>query len=53
VVFYILNKDWFFGIRFALLIVAWDVYRIPVAFRIILPKSHPGYRKENTLVLYS
>ena len=43
------HKAWFFGIRFALLIVAWDVYRIPVAFRIILPKTHPEYRKENTL----
>ena len=43
------HKDWFFGIRFALLIVAWDVYRIPVSFRIILPKMHPEYRKENTL----
>ncbi len=40
---------WFFGIRFALLIVAWDVYRIPVAFRIILPKTHPDYRTENAL----
>jgi hypothetical protein len=29
--------------------VAWDVYRIPVSFRIILPKTHPNYRKENTL----
>ena len=43
------HKDWFFGIRFALLIVAWDVYRLPVAFRIILPKTHPDYRKENAL----
>ena len=43
------HKDWFFGIRFALLIVAWDVYRIPVAFRIMLPKAHPDYRKENAL----
>jgi len=43
------HKDWFFGIRFALLIVAWDVYRIPVSFRIILPKTHREYRKENTL----
>jgi len=43
------HKDWFFGIRFALLIVAWDVYRLPVDFRIILPKAHPEYRKENTL----
>jgi hypothetical protein len=43
------HNDWFFGIRFALLIVAWDVYRIPVSFRIILPKTHLNYRKENTL----
>jgi hypothetical protein len=40
---------WFFGIRFSLLIVAWDVYRIPVAFRIILPKTHPDYRTEYAL----
>jgi hypothetical protein len=43
------HKDWFCGSRFALLIVAWDVYRIPVSFRLILPKAHPEYRKENTL----
>jgi hypothetical protein len=43
------HHPWFFGIRFALLMVAWDVYRIPVAFRIILPKTHPGYRTENAL----
>ena len=43
------HHPWFFGIRFALLIVAWDVYRIPVAFRIILPKTHPQYRTENAL----
>jgi len=43
------HKDWFFGIQFALLIVAWDVYRIPVSCRIILPKTPPEYRKENTL----
>jgi hypothetical protein len=42
-------NEWFFGIRFALLVVAWDVYRIPVSFRIILPKTHPNSRKENTL----
>lgn len=43
------SHPWFFGIRFVLLIVAWDVYRIPVAFRIILPKTHPDYRTENAL----
>jgi hypothetical protein len=34
---------------FALLIVARDVYRIPVSFRLILPKTPPQYRKENAL----
>jgi hypothetical protein len=43
------HHAWFFGIRFTLLIVAWDVYRLPVAFRIILPKTHPAYRTENAL----
>ncbi len=40
---------WFFGLRFVLLIAAWDGYRIPVGFRIILPKRHQGYQNENAL----
>ena len=43
------HHPWFFGIRFGLLMAQWDVYRIPVAFRLILPKTHPNYRNENTL----
>jgi hypothetical protein len=43
------HHPWFFGIRFALLIVSWDVLRFPVAFRLIRPKSHPQYRTENEL----
>ena len=43
------HDPWFFGIRFALLIVSWDVFRLPVAFRLIRPKSHPKYRTENEL----
>src|SRR2546425_4693598 len=43
------HHPWFFGIRFALLIANWDVYRLPVAFRLIRPKSHPEYRTENAL----
>jgi hypothetical protein len=35
------HHPWFFGIRFVLLIVNWDVFRFPVAFRLIRPKSHP------------
>jgi transposase len=40
---------WFFGIRFVIIAVCWDVYRIPYSFRIILPKKHDEYKKENTL----
>jgi hypothetical protein len=43
------HHPWFFGIRFALLVVAWDVYRLPAAFRLILPKRHPEYRTEHAL----
>jgi hypothetical protein len=40
---------YFFGIKFVLLMVQWDVYRIPVDFRIVLPKEHPDYKTENEL----
>lgn len=40
---------WFFGFKFIILIVAWDQYRTPINFRIVLPKSHKNYRKENLL----
>ena len=43
------HQPGFFGIRFALLIAHWDVYRLPGAFRLIRPKSHPEYRTENAL----
>lgn len=43
------QKPWFLGIRFVLLIVCWDVYRIPVNFRIIVPKKHVDYTNENAL----
>jgi len=42
-------QPWFFGMRFVLLIANWDVYRLPVAFRLIRPKSHPAYQPENAL----
>ena len=29
---------------------AWDGYRLPVGFRLILPKRHTGYRSENALL---
>jgi Transposase DDE domain len=43
------HQPWFFGIRFALLIATWDVYRLPVAFRLIRVKTHPAYQTENAL----
>jgi len=43
------HHPWFFGLRFALLMAAWDGYRVPVGFRLILPKRHGGYRSENAL----
>jgi Transposase DDE domain len=35
--------------RFVLLSAAWDGYRVPGGFRLILPKRHAGYRSENRL----
>ena len=43
------QHPWFFGLRFVLLLAAWDGYRVPVSFRLILPKRHAHYRSENTL----
>jgi len=43
------HHPWFFGIRFVVLMAQWDVYRIPVDFRLIRPKTHPDYHNENTL----
>ena len=44
------HHPWFFGLRFALLMAAWDGYRIPVDFRLMLPKRHADYRSENALL---
>ena len=43
------HHPWFFGLRFGLLMAAWDSYRVPVDFRLILPKGHAKYRSENAL----
>src|SRR5207245_9354503 len=40
------QHPWFFGLRFVLLMAAWDGYRVPVGFRLILPKRHPAYPTE-------
>lgn len=38
-----------FGLQMVILIAQWDVYRVPVAFRLIKPKGRPGYKSENAL----
>jgi len=43
------HEPFFFGIRFVVLMVQWDVYRIPVDFAIVLPKGDPDYKTENQL----
>jgi hypothetical protein len=43
------HHPWFFGLRFVLLMAAWDDYRLPVGFRLILPKRPVGYRSDNVL----
>jgi hypothetical protein len=44
------HHPWFFGLRFVLLMAAWDGYRVPAGFRLILPKRHANYRSENALL---
>jgi len=43
------DHPWFFGMRFALLMANWDGYRLPGAFRLIRPQSHPEDRTEHAL----
>ena len=43
------HEAFFFGIKFVVLMVQWDVYRIPVDFSVVLPKGHSAYRNENQL----
>jgi hypothetical protein len=43
-------QPWFVGVHLALLIVPWDVYRFPVAFRLMRRTTHPEYRTEKTLL---
>jgi hypothetical protein len=43
------HHPWFCGLRFVRLMAAGDGYRLPVGFRLILPKHHAGYRSEHAL----
>lgn len=38
-----------FGLHVVILIAQWDVYRVPLAFRLIKPKGSQGYQSENAL----
>jgi hypothetical protein len=38
-----------FGLHVAILIAQWDVYRVPLAFRLVKPKGNKGYQSENAL----
>jgi hypothetical protein len=39
-----------FGLQRVVVIAQWDVYRVPLAFRLVKPKDHPAYQSENALV---
>ena len=43
------HHPWFFGLRFVLLMAAWDDYRLPGGLRLLVPKRHAGERSENGL----
>lgn len=38
-----------FGLHVVIVIAQWDVYRVPLAFRIVKPKGSQGYQSENAL----
>jgi len=38
-----------FGLHVVILLAQWEVYRIPLAFRLVKPKGSPGYQSENAL----
>jgi DDE superfamily endonuclease len=37
------------GLHVVILIAQWDVYRVPLAFRLVNPKGSTGYQSENVL----
>jgi hypothetical protein len=39
-----------FGLHVVIVIAQWEVYRIPLAFRLVKPREHPAYQSENALV---
>jgi hypothetical protein len=39
-----------FGLHVVMLLAQWNVYRVPLAFRLVKPKGSMGYQAENALV---
>ena len=37
------------GLHIVILLAQWDVYRVPLAFRLVKPKGSQGYQSENAL----
>lgn len=44
------DGPWVFGLHLLVFCLNWDVWRIPVAFRLVRAKSDPAYVKDNVLV---
>lgn len=44
------DGPWVFGLHLLVVCLHWGCWRIPVAFRLVLPKSDPNYVKDNELV---
>jgi hypothetical protein len=44
------HHPWFLGLRFVLLMAAWEGYRVPGGLRSILPKRPSGDRSEHAVV---
>jgi Transposase DDE domain len=38
-----------FGLHVVILMAQWEVYRVPLAFRLVKPKGSKGYQSENAL----
>ena len=43
------KKGYFFGVRFIVLMLQWNGFRVPIDFELIYPKGHPKYERENAL----
>jgi hypothetical protein len=43
------HHPWCFGLRFVLWMAAWDGYRVPAGFRLIVPQRPTAYRSEHAL----